>query len=183
MATRAQIRLARQNGILIPYRAAKAAKNAGIPFYVACAFLMQESGGGRNVYGHDTWPNGYPKPFWGHGEVTEQNYAAYKRERDAMADKTRPDGGGLWGRRMQGVGPLQLTYWSFQDQADAEGGCWNPYPNCLIGFRILASYKTDRRSWIEVASKYNTGSYSTDSPYAQKIAPRLQFWGDLLGEE
>jgi hypothetical protein len=40
---------------------------------------------------------------------------------------------------MQGVGPAQLTYYSYQDDADKEGGCWKPRQNIRIGLRLLKS--------------------------------------------
>src|SRR5690606_38879050 len=90
---RRKIRQAKANGILMPKILFEAAEWARIPYWAACAFAMQETSGGKNIYGHDGGPG---HPFYGHGKVTECNYRAYKKE----ADRT--------GKR-QGVGPLQLT--------------------------------------------------------------------------
>lgn len=92
---------------------------------VACAavLLQKESGGGRNVWGHDPVPTG--GAYTPGGQVTQANYAAYRRALAAGKAKA------------QGVGPCQLTLRAFQDQADAAGGCWDWRANCLTGFRIL----------------------------------------------
>jgi hypothetical protein len=75
-----------------------------------------ETGGGRNVFGHD------PTIFIG-GDVTKQRYLRYRLARGH--------------RHMQGVGPVQLTYWSIQDAADKLGGCWIPEVNMRVGFALL----------------------------------------------
>lgn len=182
--TAVQRAAAEKNGILadmVP-RAAKAAEIEHMPFYVLCAFLMQESNGGHNVYGHDVKMVGnvkIPQPFWGHGDVTEENYAAYKRERDVLLTVA-----GYNYRRSQGVGPMQLTYWSIQDRADAAGGCWQPWVNIATGARIIREYydaarkagKTDAQAWHEAARKYN-GSEA----YAVQMDVRFATWKKLVG--
>src|SRR4051795_9873923 len=66
----------------------EAAVRAKIPRSRGLALVQTETGF-QNVYGHD------PTIFSGHGHVTRDNYAVYKRERAHT--------------RMQGVGPAQLT--------------------------------------------------------------------------
>jgi len=149
---------ARKNGIKIPVRAYLASRKAKIPFYVACAFLEQESAGGENVFGHD------PSIFSGAGRVTKAKYLRYRAERKRTG-------------KMQGVGPLQLTYWSFQDAADRLGGCWKPYNNCLVGFKLIASYwMLGTNGWITVGERYN-GSRA----YGLQINNRINKWKRLLG--
>lgn len=84
--------------------------------------LTLESSGGRNVWGHDAVDTGgiYVKG----AEVDRDTYLRYREARRAGRIRT------------QGVGPAQLTYWTFQDQADTQGGCWDPRVNCRIGFAI-----------------------------------------------
>lgn len=89
-----------------------------IPLSYALALVEKESGF-RNVFGHDAVRN----PIKG-GRVTLVRYRAYKAYRRRG-----------WG--CQGVGPCQLTYYSFQDEADQIGGCHKPYPNMVVGFRLL----------------------------------------------
>lgn len=95
---------------------------AGLPLAAAATLLQKESGGGKNIYGHDRVKTGgfYTKG----GDVTPENYALYKEHRKANG--------------AQGVGPCQLTYPPFQDRADAAGGCWDWRVNALVGFEILA---------------------------------------------
>lgn len=118
MRARRAVRIFRRHGIVYPWRTYYAAKRAGLGLALAAAVLDKESGGGHNVFGHDPVKCG---PVG--GAVTKDRYLAYK--------KNRPSCG------MQGVGPVQLTYYTLQDWADAKGGCWRPYVNMLVGFSHL----------------------------------------------
>jgi hypothetical protein len=95
-----------------------ACHSTGLPLSYGLALLEKESGF-KNVFGHDAVAN----PIKG-GTVTRARYAEYKRRRKR-------------GEGMQGVGYTQLTWYVFQDHADALGGCWKPYPNIVVGFRLL----------------------------------------------
>lgn len=152
-----QIVRAKRNGIKHPVLAYRAAKKAGIPFWVACAFLMQETGGGANVWGHDpTWMVGYPK-------VNADVYAVYEAHRERFG--------------FQGVGPMQLTYGPLQDQAYKVGvGPWDPYSNMLTGFNIIAGYRLAGKTWYGTALRYN-GS----AAYADQMIQRFYDWRDILG--
>ena len=90
------INATRQYGL----RIALEASNYDIWPSVLCAVLEQESGF-RNVYGHDPVKRGQLVG----GNVTRLNYARYKALRKL-------------GFGMQGVGPGQLTWWEYQDEAD-----------------------------------------------------------------
>ncbi len=158
--TLAQMTLAEENGIVIPARAARAAEDAGIPYAVACAFLEQESAGGQNIFGND------PGNYSGAGAVTEAKYADYKRRRQA-------------GEGMQGVGPMQLTYWSLQDGADALGGCWRPRYNMLYAFRLLAQYHRTHGNWHAAAYQYN-GSGDAAAVYADEVTAKITKWAGIL---
>src|SRR5687768_10363640 len=148
-----QIQTAKRNGIVIPVRAYRAAEKAGIPYAVACAFLMQESAGGQNVFGHD------PTQFVGAGKVTKKKYLTYRERRRA-------------GKGMQGVGPMQLTWWEFQDAADEMGGCWKPYVNMLFAFQLLARYREAHGNWRDAARQYN-GSGPAAEAYADRVKQRI----------
>lgn len=148
-----------KHGIKIPYQAMRAADEAGIPFAVMCAFLEQESYGGANVFGHDGGDDGWAS---GWGKVTKRKYLRYKEGRKA-------------GKGMQGVGPMQLTWWEFQDRADAAGGCWKPYVNCLVGARILKSYWDSEKDWVQVGRRYN-GALS----YGYEVKAKITKWQGLL---
>jgi hypothetical protein len=102
------------------------------------------------------------------GEVTRDNYQAYRRARKA----------GTAGA--QGVGPCQLTYSPFQDQADAAGGCWDWRANVLTGFTILAGlirHAGERDGF----RRYN-GSGPAAERYADDAVARLARWRALLAD-
>lgn len=157
-----KIAKARVHGVRMPVMAWKAAHKAGVPYYVACSLLMQESNGGENIFGHD------PSIYYGAGLVTETNYAAYKRQRG-------PTGQG----GMQGVGPCQLTWWSIQDDADRRGGCWRPEINILTGLLNLKSHKGSG-TWVKAAHDYNGSGPAADA-YAHTMSIRFAYWKKVLG--
>ncbi|NYD40308.1 hypothetical protein [Nocardioides panaciterrulae] len=156
-----QVEAARRAGCTMAGTARRAARAADIPLYVGCAFLQQETGGGRNVFGHD------PTVFAGAGEVTRSKYRAYKRARHRTGE-------------VQGVGPMQLTWPTFQDRADRLGGAWRPYPNMLVGFRHLAQLHAAAGSWTGAAHDYN-GSGPMARAYAAQMAGRLDRMRSALG--
>lgn len=151
-----QMYTASRNGIKQPYLVMQVADAVGLPFYAACAMLEKESGGGANVFGHD------PTIFAGAGRVTKKKYLEYKAERKRTG-------------KMQGVGPCQLTWYGFQDDADALGGCWVKKNNMLVGFRLLKDYYTETKNWIRVGTKYN-GATKYGLDYALRVAK----WKSLL---
>lgn len=156
MSTPAEVATA--NGLANAQTAWDAAVAVGVPYWATCAFLEQESGG-RNIFGHDGGASGW---FSGRGEVTETNYAEYKAGRDA-------------GKGAQGVGPMQLTYGPFQDEADALGGCWEPAHNITVGLSILKRIVAAGKTWHQAAAAYN-GSEA----YAVQMDARFTRWQQLL---
>lgn len=150
---------------------------AVIPYSVVCAVLAQESNGGENVWGHDVDSLGIPRPCWGLGEVTAFNYAVYLHERDLF---TRSPQFAFLGRRMQGVGPMQLTWWTYQDEADREGGCWDPATNIRVGTRVLARERQDALKhrddrWTTVFKAWNP-----NEGYAEEVEDRRVAFAKLL---
>jgi hypothetical protein len=153
-----------QNGILRPAEVIELAARAKLDLACACVLLIKESGGGKNVWGSDPVQTGgaYTKG----SAVTQANYRAY---RDAVKL-------GIAGR--QGVGPTQLTYGPFQDQADAAGGCWEWRANVVTGFSILAGL-------IRVAGeqdgfrRYN-GSGPAADKYGIDAVSKLRVWRQKL---
>src|SRR4051812_16663004 len=102
----------RRRGLKHPRWMVEEARTIGLPLAYALAFLEKESTGrdrdgtvrfGLNLFGHDPVAN----PVRG-GVVTHRRYDEYKAHRRR-------------GLGMQGVGPMQLTWWEFQDIADEEG--------------------------------------------------------------
>jgi hypothetical protein len=152
----------RKLGIKMPIRMLIAAHNAAIPPSLAASVLMQETSGGANIFGHD------PTIFAGAGDVTKAKYLAYKKQRGPKGE------GG-----MQGVGPLQLTFFSLQDEADDRGGCWKPYVNMLVGFEHLAA--NIRRGGMHEGVKAYNGSGSDAEKYANTVLPRADGFKQVLG--
>lgn len=148
-------------GIVNPLYTIRAAKQASLPLALACAFLEQESGGGHNEWGHD------PTIFIGGGkfgpQVTKRAYLVYKQQRG-------PTGRG----GMQGVGPMQLTYYSYQDEADKLGGCWNPYHNMQVGFKTAADH-IRRYGIAEGIAAYN-GRGPAAEAYSRNVQRLWQKW-------
>jgi uncharacterized protein YcbK (DUF882 family) len=148
-------------GIVSPRTAIAEAKRAGLRIELACALLEQESAGGQNVFGHD------PSIFRGAGQVTRAKYAEYKRRRVASGN-----------RAMQGVGPCQLTWWEFQDAADAQGGCWRPEINMRVGFRHLAGL-IKRYGESDGARRYN-GSGAAATAYSRELLSKARRWEAII---
>jgi hypothetical protein len=152
----------REHGIRNPEIAYEEAVRTHLPIDFACALLDQESGGGRNVFGHD------PTICVGWGSVTYLKFVAYRVRRRRSGN-----------RLMQGVGPCQLTWWSTQDEADREGGCWRTRFNMRVGFRHLA-YNIRRYGVHAGIAAYN-GSGPAAQRYADSVIGRAAIWKARLG--
>lgn len=136
------------------------AKRAGVQLSLAFALVEQESNF-TNVFGHD------PTIFAGAGKATKGKYLKYKKLRGPIGR------GG-----MQGVGPCQLTWWEFQDEADREGGCWKPSCNLRVGFRALAQNIRAHGTHQGIA-RYN-GSGAAAERYAAQVEQKQARWHRLL---
>src|SRR4051794_17574938 len=159
----------RKRGVKHPRWTVDEARRVGIPLSYALAFLEKESSGratdgalriGLNLFGHDAVAN----PVKG-GFVTRSKYATY------VANRKR-------GLGMQGVGPMQLTWWQFQDMADAQGGCWQPRYNMRVGFAIA-------KRLIKESGKHDgvrrwNGSGSAAEAYADDWVARERRWRHRL---
>lgn len=151
--TKARIEVAKKFGLANVEAAALACREAGLPFWAACALLEKESNG-RNVYGHDK--NGvfsrdeFP-------EVTAQNF---------MTFLVRV----MNGETSNGVGPCQITFAgslknsSHSNHRDggyfrqmAEFGLlpWDPQDNMKFGFQILRNHYKAKGSWKAAGAAYN----------------------------
>jgi uncharacterized protein YcbK (DUF882 family)/peptidoglycan hydrolase-like protein with peptidoglycan-binding domain len=158
----------RDGGIVAdPAAVISEARRAGIPLALACALLEKETAGGHNVFGHDRDRNGhYIFPARdGTVAVTEELYRKYKARRKAT---------GL----PQGVGPCQLTFAGFQDQADALGGCWKPAVNMRVGFKVLADNIRVNGQARGIA-RYN-GSGDAAEAYSRDVQAKARRWEALL---
>jgi hypothetical protein len=151
-------RKAKKFGMKNSLRTVIEAKRAGIPVSLGFAMVEQESGDGSNIFGHD------PTIFSGAGQVTKSKYLAYKAQRGRT--------------RMQGVGPMQLTWWEFQDAADRRGGSWVPRHNIAEGFTRLASLIRAHGKFRGIAL-YN-GSGPRADAYARSVLERERKWHSRL---
>jgi hypothetical protein len=133
------------------------ARRAQITVRLLAAVLDQESGGGHNVWGHDPVKCG-PKG----GAVTRANYATYKRERGHCG--------------MQGCGPMQLTWYAFQDEADRLGGCWDPRINIRVGAQTLG--KLVRQHGLAAGIARYNGTGPAAQRYSRQVLQRVAVWTD-----
>jgi hypothetical protein len=138
----------RRNGIKIPLRTIDEARRTKCPLADACAMLMMETGGGRNIYGHDPVRNPIKSPPGGSLSVTETNFRVYRHYR-------------VLGYGMQGVGVAQLTWYSFQDQADAYGGCWKVEPQLRVALEHLTGLIRRYGEWGAFRAYNGTGAAAT----------------------
>lgn len=152
----------RQHGIVLaPVMVIQEAHTAGLPLELACAVLMQESGGGHNEFGHD------PTICVGWGTVTHAKYLVYLARRRLSGN-----------RLMQGVGPMQLTWFAYQDEADQLGGCWQPRYNIRVGFRLLADHV--RRYGLAAGIAAYNGSGPAAQAYAKAVMAQARTWKQWL---
>ncbi len=141
--------------------------SARCPAEVLAAVLEMETSGGRNIYGHDAGACMSFRHPWRDVEVTKENYT------NEYLPCIRAGG------KRNGVGPMQLTWGPFQEEADARGGCWDPKVSTLLGAEILGGY-LKVNSVRDSFSIYNTGK-SGSSGYATKAMPLYEQWLRVLG--
>ena len=165
MASKNVIARLRAGGIVVPKLCVAEAARAGLRLELAAALLEKESGGGHNVFGHDRDKSGkYIFPARdGTVKVTKELYLEYKRRRVASGDKA-----------MQGVGPCQLTWFSFQDDADKLGGCWKAQLNIRVGFGRLAGLV--RAHGDSVGARMYNGSGPDAEKYSADLLKRAAAW-------
>lgn len=149
--------IAKRYGMQNSLRTLWEARAVGITPSLALAILEQESGG-KNVFGHD--PTSSIPAAWKGGKVTRSRYRYYKSRR------------GRYG--MQGVGPMQLTWWEFQDGADRLGGCWRTKYNIRFGMRHLAALIRQHGLW-EGVERYN-GTGPAAERYRRQVYEKYQRW-------
>lgn len=150
-------------------RIAMEADRFNIPVSVLLAVVEQETGF-RNVFGHDKKANGSPSGIpkrWMGTKVTRGKYRWYK-----------------FGRRFrgnQGVGPMQLTYPGYQDEADRDGGAWKPEVNIATGAVILKKIHNQYHSWESAYAVYNAGSVNAQGrQYAAEVTAKQHKWHQNL---
>lgn len=164
-----RIAIATKFGIRNAAVAARACREAGLPFWAACALLQKESSG-RNVYGHDDGGalSGYPFP------VDESNYKVF-----------------LWlvtqhGQTSNGVGPCQITYAGPLRDGKRDGGYfsqmekahlrpWHPRDNMFFGFTLLKNHHKAEGTWKGAGTRYNG-----DDEYGVDLVAKCNEWRKRL---
>jgi len=127
----------------------------------ACCAMVELESGGRMVWGHDPWDEvAYPRGLALPADLV--NYHAYRAARNA-------------GRQPQGCGITQLTSAGLQVEAERAGGCWEPFYNCLIGFRFLRDLFVHHGSPAAGFTAYN-GSGPAAVAYGQRAAALQADW-------
>lgn len=162
--------LAEDHGLVNVDQIAITCREAGVPFFVACALFSKESSG-RNVYGHDVGGalSGFELP------VNRHNFAVFR-----------------WmvlehGHLSNGVGPSQITYAGSVTNGKRSGGYfkvmedkglepWDVHDNMLFGLQILKGHYDRLGTWEAAGTAYNgKASYGAD------LADRIADWKKLLG--
>lgn len=142
----------------------------GVPLHIAAAFVEQESQG-KNVYGGD--PGGIfsttPRTA-----VTRENYLTF------LSRLLRADG--TWtGVTSNGVGPMQLTYWSIHRDARRAGvDLSDPTANITWGLTLVRGYLGGSSSQAAVqlaATRYNAGpEQTTVNWYGLEVWEKAEAW-------
>ncbi len=132
-----------------------------IPVSLGLALQEQESGG-RNIFGADIGA-----PF-AHQPVTE------RRVRELVKHVRA---GGL----SNGVGPMQLTFIGFIDEANRDGGAWLPAVNIATGLGIVAGH-IKRHGVPGGLATYNAGNpqAAAGKKYAKQVIERQDRFHQLI---
>lgn len=136
-----------------------------IPVSVLVALCQQESNF-SNIFGHDKKKNGRISGIpehWAGSKVTRFKYMYYKARRRIMGN--------------QGVGPMQLTFPVFQDEADADGGCWKSDVNIATAAGIIKDIYNHHGNWPVVYAIWNAGELNAKGRiYAAEVEARQRRW-------
>jgi hypothetical protein len=132
-----------------------------IPVSLGLALQEQESGG-RNIFGADVGA-----PF-AHQPVT-------KRRVQQLVEHVHA--GGI----SNGVGPMQLTFIGFIDEANRDGGAWLPAVNIATGLGIVAGHIKSHGVAGGLAS-YNAGNPQAKAgkQYAKQVLARQDHFQQLI---
>lgn len=124
-----------------------------IPVSLGLALQEQESAG-RNIFGADT---NAPFP---HLPVTRARVLK-------LVDLVHA------GSISNGVGPMQLTFIGFIEEANRDGGAWNPAVNIATGLGIIAGHVKDHGMRDGLAT-YNGGKPTSEKGqrYAKEVLAR-----------
>jgi hypothetical protein len=142
------------------------AERADLHVDLACALVEQESNG-RNIFGCDHGNVGDRPPYC-HQAATKERVQALRT-------------GGSYRHGMNGIGPVQLTWWEFVEKAEALGGAHIPANNCRVGFTDLVSMlDVEGFGYLEALGAYNAGrsnyQLGITNGYAGAVAAKHRVW-------
>jgi hypothetical protein len=134
-----------------------------IPVSLGVALQEQESNG-RNIFGADQ-----NAPFT-HQPVTKEHVLK-------LVEHVRA--GGV----SNGVGPLQLTFLPFIEEANRDGGAWKPSVNIATGLGIIADH-VKRHGIRGGLAAYNGGTPQSRKglKYAKEVMERQDRIHDLIAD-
>lgn len=153
-------------GILRAPEVVELAAAAGLDLAAAAVVLLKESGGGNNVWGHDNVvvaPNTYAPG----AIVTKPAYLAYRQA--VLAGRAGK----------QGIGPLQLTWLGYVDEADQIQGAWDWRSNVTVGFRALAGLI--KNNGMRSGFRHFNGAGPAAEAYADDAMSKYLVWKTRLG--
>jgi hypothetical protein len=154
----------RAGGCLMPNELIIAAVAEKVGLAVAATCLQKETGGGKNIWGHDTSVTA--GTYTPGGPVTRDNYLAYRSAMKAGKIKRN------------GAGPCQATSAQYQDTADLLGGCWDPVANMRSGFRGMGAL-INAYGVRQGARRYN-GSGPQAEAYGADFEAKYNAWHSRL---
>ena len=163
LATAAPADILTAGGIQRAPEVIELAAAVGLDLAAAAVMLEKESGGGHQIWGHDGVSTG--GIYVPGSPVTQAAYLAYKAKRSQLG--------------CQGVGASQLTFYALQDEADAEGGCWDWRPNVTVGFRTLAGLI--KANGLQSGFRHFNGSGPAAEAYAADAMAKYDTWRVRLG--
>lgn len=135
--------------------------NGLVPVSLGVALQEQESGG-RNIFGADD-----NAPF-AHQPVTKERVLR-------LVSHVRAGG------TSNGVGPMQLTFLAFIEEANRDGGAWRPAVNIATGLGIIADH-VRKHGVRDGLATYNAGNpRSADGrAYASEVIDRQERFHNLI---
>lgn len=151
-----RIQAAEDFGLRNADQIALACREAGVPFFVACALFEKESGG-RNLWGNDV--GGMFADLPNDWLVTKGAFEIFEFY---VVTKQQTS---------NGVGPAQITWRGFFPDMRAKGlKPWVPHDNMLYGLQLIHDYKNVKgATWEDAGTKYN-GARSYGEDFAEKVA-------------
>lgn len=160
MATPSEIKIAKSYPLYNVEEMEQAARDVGVPFYIACTLFEMESKG-RMIMGSDLngTLTGFPGPF------SEGQFDVFYW---LVVTKAKP---------ANGYGACQVTHRNYlKDIKSKNIAIWDIYTNMRYGLNILKGHYDNYKSW-ETAFRLYNGKQS----YADTAVRKMGEWKKRLG--